>query len=127
MLPSGSLNQAILSPVGGGPDSQFLILGEGKFLGRNFLSLEPFGDCFNVLDFPAQNGALQGSEVGNFGYADHVATDAHDQRELIEAYKLESQFSFIEGAGSGVVFCWNKSDHFSRSEHVSLPDEFLRL
>ena len=49
--------------AGGGPDSEFLILDEGIFFGGDALLLEPGDDGFDVCYFPAEDSALQRSEI----------------------------------------------------------------
>jgi hypothetical protein len=99
--------------VGGGPDAKGLVLGKGIFFRGDAAVAEPGGYGLDVLDFPAEDGALERGEVGDFCDANCVATDAHDQGELIEAHELEAEFAFVEGAGFVVVGCGMKPTSFA--------------
>src|SRR6266849_4221003 len=82
--------------VGGGPDAEGLVLGERIFFWGDAAVAEPGGDGLDVFDLPAEDGALQWSEIGDLGNANHLAADGHDEGELIEAYELESKLAFVE-------------------------------
>jgi len=102
-----------LAAVGGGPDAEVLVLGEGIFFRGDAAVAEPDGDGFDVFDLPAEDGALQRSKIGDFCDANHVATHAHDQGKFIEAYEFESELAFVKSAGFVVVFCGDEADHLS--------------
>src|SRR5882724_5382461 len=91
----GILEPGYLAAVGGGPDTEILVLGEGIFFRRNAVVPEPGGDGLDVVDLPAEDGALQGSEIGDLRDPNHVATDVHDQRKLIKTYEFKSNLAFI--------------------------------
>ena len=109
----GVLEPGYFAAVGGGPDAEGLVLGEGILFRGDAAVAEPGGDGFDVFDLPAEDGALQWSEIGNFCDANHVAADVHDQGELIEAYELKSKLAFVEGPRFVVVLCGNEADHLS--------------
>src|SRR5712692_5128048 len=94
----GVFDPGYFAAVGGGPDTEVLVLHEGIFLRGNATVSEPDRDGLDVFDLPSEDGALQGSEIRNLDDADHVAAHAHDYREFIEAYELKSKLAFVEGA-----------------------------
>src|SRR5712692_3077629 len=89
----GVFEPGYLAAVGGGPDAEGLVLGEGILFRGDAAVAQPGGDGFDVFDLPSQNGALQRLEIRHFGDADHVAADGHDQGKLIEAYESESKLA----------------------------------
>ena len=104
----GILEPGYLAAVGSGPDTEILVLREGIFLRGDAVVPEPGGDGFDVFDLPSEDGALQWREIRDFCNSQAVPTDAHHQRVLIEAHKLEFQFTFIEGPRLVVILCGNK-------------------
>ncbi len=109
----GIFEPGYFAAVGGGPDAESLVLGEGILFRGNAAVAEPGGDGFDVFDLPAEDGALQRSEIGDLDDANHVAADAHDQGKFIEAYEFESELAFVKSAGIVVVFCGDEADHLS--------------
>src|SRR5467141_689684 len=109
----GIFEPGYFAAVGGGPDAEGLILGEGILFRGDAAVAEPGGDGFDVFDLPAEDGALQGSEIGDLDDANHVAADAHDQRKFIQAYEFESELAFVKSAGFVVVSCGDEADHLS--------------
>ena len=97
-----------LLTIGGCPNSKFAVLHKGMFFRGNTSIPKPSDDRFNVLDFPSEDGALQWREIRDFCNSQAVPADAHHQRVLIEAHKLEFQFTFIEGPRLVVILCENK-------------------
>jgi hypothetical protein len=51
--------------VGGGPDAEGLVLGEGVLFGGNAAVAEPSGDGLDVFDLPSEDGALQRVKIGH--------------------------------------------------------------
>ena len=74
----GIFEPGYLAAVGGGPDAEVLVLGEGILFRGDAAVPEPGGDGLDVFDLPAEDGALQRSEILNLNDANHVAADAHD-------------------------------------------------
>src|SRR5690242_16390765 len=109
----GILEPSDSAAVGSGPDAEGLVLGEGIFFRSGAAVAKPAGDRLDVFDLPAEDGALQRREIGDFDDANHVAADAHDQGEFIEADELESELAFVKGAGFVVVLGGDEADHFS--------------
>src|SRR3984893_13458346 len=103
------------------PDSELAILHEGILFQDNASVPEPSDDGFDIFYFPAQNRALQWSEIWDFCNPNLMPSDAHDQCVLIEAYKLTSEVSSIEGTRLVVILGGNKANHLSRSEHLFPP------
>jgi len=104
------------------PDSKLAILHEGILFQNNASVSEPSDDRFDIFHFPAQDRALQRSEIWDFCNPNLMPSDAHDQCVLIEAYKLTSEVSSIEGTRLVVILGGNKANHLSRSEHLFLRD-----
>src|SRR5271170_5520168 len=100
------------------PDSKLTILNEGILFQDNASVTEPGRNRLDIFYFPAEDRALQWSEIRNFCNPDPVPSGAHDQCVLIDAYKLKSELSFIEGARLFVILCGNKANHLSRSKHI---------
>src|SRR5208283_3872839 len=98
---------------GSRPDSKLMILNEGILFQDNAFVLEPSDDGFDIFYFPAQDRALQWREIWDFCNPNLVPAHAHDQCELIEAYKLKSELSFIEGARLVVILGGNEANYFS--------------
>jgi len=94
------------------PNSKVTILNEGILFHDNALVLEPSNHRFDILNFPAKDRALQWSEIGDFCNPNPVPSDTHDQGVLIEAYKLKSEISFIEGARLVIILCGTKPTIF---------------
>src|SRR6267142_4809397 len=107
----GIFEPGYLAAVGGGPNTEILVLGEGIFFGGNAVVPEPGGDRLDVFDLPAKDGTLQGSEIRDLGDPHHVAADVHDQSKLIKTYELKSKLAFIKGSRSLVVLCGDEADH----------------
>ncbi len=107
----GILEPGYLAAVGGGPDAEGLVLGEGILFRGCAAVAEPGGNGFDVFDLPAEDGALERREIRDFCDANHVAADGHDQGELIEAYELKSKLTFVKGSRFVVVLCGNEADH----------------
>ena len=74
----GVFEPGYFAAVGGGPDAEGLVLGEGILFRGDPAVAEPGGDGFHVFDLPTEDGALQRSEIGDLDDANHVAADAHD-------------------------------------------------
>ena len=102
-----------LAAVGGGPDAEGLVLGEGILFRGDAAVLEPGGGGLNVFNLPSEDGALQWSEIGDLNDANHVAADAHDQRKFVETYKLEAELAFVKAARFVVIRRGDKADHLS--------------
>src|SRR3984893_6223651 len=85
------------------PDSQFAILHEGILFQDNASVPEPSDHGFDIFHFPAQDRALQWNEIRDFCNSNLMPSDAHDQCVLIEAYKLKSEVSSIEGTRLVVI------------------------
>ena len=83
-------------------------MNKGILLEENSLVPKPGGYRFDVLHFPAENGALQGGEIRDFCEADLVPTDAHYQRILVQTHKLKPKLVFIKGARLVVIRGRNK-------------------
>jgi len=98
---------------GGGPDAEVAVLDEGEFFGEDAAAFESAGDRRDVSDFPAESGALERREIGDFGDADFVGAGADDEGELIETDELEPELAFVVGARLVVVFCGDEADEFS--------------
>src|SRR6266436_195464 len=99
--------------VGGGPDAEVLILGEGIFFRGNAVIAEPGGGGLDVFDLPAEDGALQGSEIRDLCDANHVAADVHDHSNLIEAYEFEVELTLVKRSRFVVILCRDEADHLS--------------
>ncbi len=91
------------------PNAKFVILNKRIFFEGNASFAQPSDDRFDVLHFPAQNGALGWSEILDFCNPNLVPADAHDQRILIDAHKLKSKLAFIKSPRFVVIPCGNKA------------------
>src|SRR6266851_7327865 len=109
----GIFEPGYFAAVGGGPDAEGLVLGEGILFGRDAAVAEPGSDGFDVFDLPTEDGTLQRNEIRDLDDANHVAAHAHDQGKLIQADKFKSELAFVKGAGLVVVLGGDKADHFS--------------
>src|SRR5467141_707581 len=98
ILPSGSLNQATLLPSGVVQIPRCWSWAKGYFSGGDTAVPEPGSDGFDVFDLPAEDRALQRSEIQDLDDPNHVAAHAHDQRKFIQANELESELAFIKGS-----------------------------
>ena len=71
---------------GSGPNAEFAIFDEEYFskeTPRSRSQVTP-----NVVDFPSQDGALQGREIRYFCNANAVPADAHHQRVFLEETRM---------------------------------------
>src|SRR5437588_13082017 len=94
----GILEPGYFAAVGGGPDTEGLVLGEGILFRWDAAVAEPGGDGFDVFDLPAEDGALQRSETWYLDDANHVATVVHDHGKFIQADELELELSLVNGS-----------------------------
>ena len=121
-IPVGILEPGDLVAGRCGPDSDFGILDERIFFKRDAALLQPGNDSLDILNFPAEDGASHGSEIGNFGNANHVCTGLHHQRELIEAHELKAELGFEKSARFVVVLGEEKTDQVAGRKHLALRE-----
>src|SRR6266849_9040980 len=91
----GIFELGYFAAVGCGPNAEGLVLGERILFRGDAAVAQPGGDGFDVFDLPAEDGALQRSEIRDLDDANHVATHAYDQGKFIEAYEFESELAFV--------------------------------
>jgi hypothetical protein len=102
--------------AGSRPDSCFFIIHPGIFL-ESDPALLKFGDFFfYVRNLPAEDGEWGWSEIG-FGDSDHGFAGPQDQRELVFADELKSDFAFVKASGLRGIFGGNETDDLARSQH----------
>src|SRR4029077_9622527 len=87
----GVLEPGDLVTVGRGPDAEVAILNEGIFFADDAALIEPSDDGGDVLDFPAEDSALERREIGGFGDADGAGAGAHHERVLVQADELKAE------------------------------------
>jgi hypothetical protein len=116
-FPSGSLNQATLSPRRN-PDAEFLILNEWIPFQSNSSLFEPARGFLDVLYFPSQNGVCRRNEIpGTFCDSKGAVARAHDQGERIFTDKLKFQLAFLKLSSLLGISRWNETDHFAGGQH----------
>src|SRR5712664_2870136 len=95
--------------IGSCPDPAFAILDERILFQSNALFVEPGDYRIDVVDFPAQDGALDWREIRNLGNSDVVPASFHHQRILVEADEFELQLAFIKSSRLVVILGENKA------------------
>ncbi len=126
-IPIGILEPGNFVAGRSGPYANFGILDEWIFFKSDATLLEPGRHGFDILNFPTEDGVSRGSEVGNFGNANHVRAGLHDQRKLIEVYELKTEPGFKKSARFIVVLGEKKTDQVAGREHFCLRAEFIGL
>src|SRR6266496_1303824 len=106
-----------LGAAGRDPDAAFLVRDERVFLELDAARAQSVNRGLNVVHFPAKDGALQWSEARHFGNPNVVPADPHDQRELIEADKLEAELALVKLPRLAVVSGDQETDHLCVFEH----------
>ena len=101
---------------GSRPNSKLTILNEGVLFQDNAFVPEPSDHGFDIFYFPAQDRTLQWSEIRDFCDPNLVPSDANDQCVLIDAYKLKSEISFIEGTRLPPLLCLFEKKRWSGQE-----------
>src|SRR6266849_9479057 len=99
----GIFELGYFAAVGSGPNAEGLVLGERILFRGDAAVAQPGSDGFDVFDLPAEEGALQRSEIRDLDDANHVAADAHDQGKFIQADKFKSKIAFVKSTGVVVV------------------------
>ena len=100
---------------GSRPNSKLTILNEGVLFQDNAFVPEPSDHGFDIFYFPAQDRTLQWSEIRDFCDPNLVPSDANDQCVLIDAYKLKSEISFIEGTRLPPLLCLFEKNEIERA------------
>src|SRR5215472_8307632 len=95
------------------PNPELTILNKGILLQGNPSVRKPGCHGFDVLHFPAEDGALEWGEIRDLGNPDHVPAGVHDQRILIQTHKLKFKLIFIKGTRLVVIPSRNKPNDFS--------------